>query len=392
MDKRIVKAKIHLMVTNPFWGSLITRLELKDWNGDTFATNGRYIYCPDKKYIENWTDKEIVGVLAHETWHCAGGHLFRMGNKELMRWNVASDFATNYLLTKNSFILPEGALSDIKYDAMTPEKIYPLLPKGKNGNKNDGEGTGESGNGNELPNCPQDLKDPEKNEGKEKNKSKETKINIKELEQEWKEGITTALEKARSQGSLPSSMEEYINEILIPKVNWQEILFRYLQTAKGTADYVSYPFNRMHIHREIFLPSLQGEMIEVVCSLDTSGSISKNDLIRYFSEIRGICSMFGSYIIHLFQCDTKVQSYDIITEDDEIPNLATGRGGTSFIPLFDRLLEEQLEELPVVYFSDLDGDFPENPIGNGVFWLIRKDQLSYGRTEVPFGTIVEIDD
>ena len=387
MDQRIIKAKINLMLSNPFWGSLITRLELKDWDGDTFATNGKYIYCPDEKHIKNWSVKEITGVLAHETWHCAGGHIFRMKDKKLNKWNVASDFATNYLLTQNSFTLPAGALSDAKYDAMTPEKIYPLLPDEDSSKKeNDNGGGGEAGK-EKLPSCPQDLKDPIQNSN-----PKDDKIDPKELEQGWKESVTTAIQNANAKGSLPGGMEEYINEILMPKVPWQEILYRYLQTAKGNADYVSYPFNRMHIHREIFLPSLQGEMIEMVCSLDTSGSISRDDLVRYFSEIRGICSMFGNYIIHLFQCDTKIHSYDIITEDDEMPNLVTGGGGTSFIPLFDRLLEEQLEELPVVYFSDLDGNFPKKHIGDGVFWLVRKNQLKFGCKEAPFGTIVEIDD
>ena len=390
MDKRIVKAKIDLMLTSPFWGSLVTRLELADWEGDTFATNGKKLFCPEEKYITDWTFKELVGVLAHETWHCAGGHIFRMKDKQHMRWNVASDLATNYLLLQNHFELPKGGLTDPQYDAMTAEKIYALLPSEPSGKGNeDGESKngGSSGEEGQLPNVPQDLLEPDKSLS-----GKQEKIDAKELEQEWKESLTSAVRIAKGKGNMPSGMEEYINDILTPKISWQEVLYRYLQTAKGNTDYRTYPFHRSHIYREMYLPSLQGEMIEIACGIDTSGSIDSDDLKRYFSELRGICSIFGSYTIHFFQCDTQIQSYDIITEDTEVPTLAKGRGGTDFVPFFERVLDEQIEELPVVYFTDLDGNFPDNHYGDGVFWLVRKQQLRHGRDDVPFGTIIEIDD
>ena len=390
MDLRIRKAKIDLMLTSPFWGSLVTRLELADWNGDTFATNGKKLFCPEEKYISDWTFKEIVGVLAHETWHCAGGHIFRMRDKQQMRWNVASDLATNYLLLQNNFELPKGGLTDSQYNALTPEKIYSLLPNEDNGKGENGDGEGE------LLIVPQDLLKPEKGSNQD-NKNSDDKIpspnvDTKELEQEWKESLGNALRVAKEKGNMPSSLEEYIKDFLTPKVSWQEILYRYLQTAKGNTDYRTYPFHRSHIYREMYLPSLQGEMIELVCGIDTSGSIDSDDLRRYFSELRGICSIFGSYTIHLFQCDTKVHNYEIITEDTEVSTLVKGRGGTDYVPFFERVLDEQLEELPIVYFTDLDGNFPDNHYGDGVFWLVRKRQLRNKTRNVPFGTIVEIDD
>jgi len=391
MDLRIRRAKIDLMLSSPFWGSLITRLELKDWEGNTFATDGFTLLCPDEKYISDWTFKEIIGVLAHETWHCAGGHIFRMRDKQQMKWNVACDIATNYLLLENDFELPKSGLVDSQYDSFTAEKIYSLLPD--ESNNDDEEGSGKSS----LPKVPKDLIEPNnpsslKEKGIDEKHFTDSKIDQKELEQEWKETLNTAVRIAKEKGNIPGGMQEYIDNILIPKVSWQEILYKYLQIAKGNTDYTTYPFHRSHIHREIYLPSLRGEMIEIVCGIDTSGSIGKDDLARYFSELREICSIFGSYTIHFFQCDTKIHSYEIITEDTEIPTLAQGRGGTSFVPLFERLLDEQIEELPVVYFTDLDGDFPENHYGDGVFWLARKKQLNYGKATVPFGTIIEIND
>tara|TARA_Y100000310_G_scaffold305677_1_gene346097 strand:+ start:2301 stop:3473 length:1173 start_codon:yes stop_codon:yes gene_type:complete len=390
MDLRIRKAKIDLMLTSPFWGSLVTRLELADWNGNTFATNGKKLFCPEEKYISDWTFKELVGVLAHETWHCAGGHIFRMKDKHLMRWNVASDLATNYLLLQNNFEIPKGGLTDSQYDALTPEKIYSLLPKENNGKGESGKGENNDEEG-KIFKVPQDLLNPEKSSNQD-DEIPSSNVDPKELEQEWKESLGNALKVAKEKGNMPSSLEEYIKDFLTPKVSWQEILYRYLQTSKGNTDYRTYPFHRSHIYREMYLPSLQGERIELICGIDTSGSIGSDDLRRYFSELRGICSIFGSYIIHFFQCDTKIHSYNIITEDTEIPTLAIGRGGTDFVPFFERVIDEQLEELPIVYFTDLDGNFPNNHYGDGVFWLVRKKQLRHRKRKVPFGTIIEIDD
>ena len=391
MDKKIVRAKIDLMLTNPFWGSLITRLELKDWDGDTFATDGKYLLVPDIKYYKEWSFKEVVGVLAHETFHCAAGHIFRMRNKDSMKWNIAADYASNAILTSNSFQLPKGSLLSKQFEGMPAEKIYNLLPDplkipigfsmdlqepqsggSKDGKKSKSSGKGENDNEQLSPLTPADMK---------------------ELEQEWKEAVTSAARLAKGRGNMPAGLEEYIDEILFPKVPWQDILYRYLQVTKGNSDFTAYPFSRRHIYREIYLPSMQGESIELVCAFDTSGSVSKEDLTRYFSELRGICSIFGSYTIYFFLCDSAIHGeMQVITEDDDIKNIVIGRGGTDFRPVFKAIEDEGLEELPVVYFTDLDGSFPNRHIGDGVFWLVRKDQMKYGRKEVPFGEIIEIDD
>jgi len=387
MDKKIIRAKIDLMLTNPFWGSLITRLELRDFDENTFATNGKYLYVPDAKYYKDWTFQELIGVLAHETFHCAAGHIFRKHNKDEMKWNVASDFATNTILKENRFSLPKGTLYDEQYIGMTAEKIYNLLPDPI------------------KIEIPIDLIDPGKGQGPKKKRSKdgsgnnkkeisiEPIVDPKELEQEWKESVVFAARIAKGRGRLPNGLEEYISSELFSKVPWEQILYRYLQIAKGTTDFTAYPFDRRHIYREVYLPSMQGESIELVCGIDTSGSISKEDLERYFSELRGICLAFGgNYTIHLFECDAKVQQDNIITEDTDIPKIATGRGGTDFRPVFEKVEEYNLQSLPIVFFTDLDGEFPDDYLGDGVFWVVRESQLRYKSNDiVPFGKIIKIE-
>ena len=378
MDNRVVRAKIDLMLTNPFWGSLITRLELRIWDKNTFATNGKYLYCPDPKfYNPKWTFANITFILAHETFHCAGGHIFRKGDRKHKRWNQACDFATNALLVENGFSLPEGCLYDKKYNGQTAEKIYTQLEE-ENGGKNDDEEGDDDGTSFGNPN---DLEEPEKD------------TPIREQEQDWKETTATGARNAKGRGCLPAGLEEYIDEILCPKVDWYTILYRNLQVSKGQNDYCSYPFNRRHLWREIYLPSLQGESIEMVCCVDSSGSIGHDDFVRYFSEIRGIASIFGTYRIHLFIGDTQVNQYEVVDEDSPMPKMVQGRGGTDFRPFFERIEKEELQDFPVVYFTDLDGAYPDGWSGDSVFWLVRKEQNRYHNNfQVPFGKVIEIDD
>ena len=153
-------------------------------------------------------------------------------------------------------------------------------------------------------------------------------------------------------------------------------------------DFTIYPFDRRHIYREIYLPSMRGDSIEICVGIDDSGSIDHEDLVRYLSEVRGICSIFGEYTIYLFTCDVKIHQEFIITAESDIPNFVVGRGGTSFVPVFDRIKELELDELPLVYFTDLDGEFPKEK-RNDVFWVVQK--MGY-KKQVPFGNIIEIEE
>jgi predicted metal-dependent peptidase len=68
-----------------------------------------------------------------------------------------------------------------------------------------------------------------------------------------------------------------------------------------------------------------------------------------------------------------------------------GRGGTSFVPVFKRIEELELDHLPLVYFTDLAGDFPKTS-RNHVYWITRKSQRTWSKIEPPFGTTILINE
>ena len=138
--------------------------------------------------------------------------------------------------------------------------------------------------------------------------------------------------------------------------------------------------NKRHLHRGIYAPALYSETIHIGYAMDTSGSMGASKLSEGLAELRGICSAFPSYRIHLFACDAAVHHYQVIGPGDEIDiyGLCKGGGGTSFIPVMDYIAGNDIQIDCLIYFTDGCGDFGDPP-DYPVLWIIS------GNAEVPWG-------
>jgi predicted metal-dependent peptidase len=90
----------------------------------------------------------------------------------------------------------------------------------------------------------------------------------------------------------------------------------------------------------------------------------------------------------LMGCDAKVEKVHELEMGDSlqgnIPPLGGG-GGTSFRPPFDWLVEQGIRPETLVYFTDMYGDFPEDP-GYPVIWC-----SSTADKEAPFGDTIHVE-
>src|SRR5262245_25224775 len=93
--ERIRKARINLLLDEPFFGSLLMYLKIVETKSvRTFSTDTVHLfYNPD--YAATCSDLEIKTILAHEVLHCALLHPFRRGDRDLARFNEAADYAIN---------------------------------------------------------------------------------------------------------------------------------------------------------------------------------------------------------------------------------------------------------------------------------------------------------
>jgi len=105
-NKKITRAKVQLQNEKPFFAYLImnmTFIEKEDIETIGVDALGNCYYSP--KFIEEISENELKGVLAHEVLHLVLEHLSRSKDLQHLLYNVASDLCVNDMLLENGFDL-----------------------------------------------------------------------------------------------------------------------------------------------------------------------------------------------------------------------------------------------------------------------------------------------
>lgn len=363
VDEKLRRAKIEMMLQQPFFATPLLSLPLVEDPGcKTASTNGKRIrYNP--AYVEGLTLKQTAGLLAHETMHVTNLHHTRMGGRSLKRWNVACDHAINLLLTASGMELPRNGYCDPRYADMSAEHIYNLLSEMDEDEAGGGDPGGDGG--------------VEPFEG--------SPVEREEVEEEVRKLVNQAMAAAQRAGRYPAHLDRAIREALRPKVNWREVLSRFL-TELARNDY-SFRFpNRRFLHTGFYLPSLYNEEVgEIILFVDTSGSITEAILNMVAAEIQQILAGFhvGFTVVYI---DATVAGVEEIAPDSEVKLTPKGGGGTDFRPGFDWIKTEGRNPRAVVYFTDgVCHQFAETP----EFPVLWCKYGTYGFTP-PYGEVVQV--
>ena len=390
VEKKIVRARFAMLIDTPFFGHIAMQLEpvaRDDMNPPTMGTDGyRLFYHPG--WVESLPEQQLKGVVAHEVAHLVLMHLTRRQSREAMRWNVAADFAVNDLVKKDGFELPEGCLYNPNFADKTTEWIYNQLPetqvievtitldshedwmnggngKGKKGGEGEGESEGAGTQGGE-----EDGEDDGPSPGSQEG-----------LEQRIREMVAQSATQARMKGKLPSHLRELIDGVLQPKLDWKTILQDMIVSCVKS-DFCMMPPNKKHLYRGFLLPGLTGTEICIACVIDTSGSISSQEMQDFLAEVKGICDAYEEYTIYLMTCDASIHQRWEIRPFDTLPRMMEGRGGTDF-----REPLKEAENLPItslVYLTDGYGTFPDKEPFYPVIWVSSTD------CHYPWGQVIRL--
>jgi len=358
-ETKITKAKVELVIREPFFGVLISRLYLIQNNSiPTAATDGRKIYY-NESFIDNLSLDETIGLLAHEVLHVVMLHMIRRNDRDFRKWNIACDFAINQLLS--NFQLPQGVCLDPQYQDMSAEEIYNILPEGieKQYTISFGDVMDSIDGSN--------LSDEEK----------------EKLKEEIRQAVVEAGTVAKMQGKLSQGLERLVGEFIESKVDWKEALHSFV--SEHTKD--DYSFRKPNIRYSssgFYLPSLYSERMKpILLGIDTSGSITE-EMLRVFGGHMQAIQEQHNVDIQVLYIDSAINKERYFESDEQIELECIGGGGTSFIPLFDWYKEqEELEFSQIVYLTDLEGEFPNEIPDIPVLWVTDNQ-----RKEVPFGTKV----
>jgi len=301
---KLAAARTRLIMERPFLGALVMHLPLKvggDWCTTTGTDAQAFYFNP--KFVDNLTLAQTQFILAHEAMHCAMGHPHRRNHRVKRRWDVACDHAVNLILIEEGLKPPlHGILADQNFITLSAEEIYPLIPEdtpeesfdqhlfdndnesgaspdenqrqdnpdagesGGQGKEGQSEAEEKEGSGSQASQKPNELSPSER----------------EELAEQWKNRLAAAAQAARQAGKLSQSMLRWVDGLLAPSLPWRALLARFF--AVNQRDDYSW---RRPSRREgdALLPRLSSEGLEVIAAIDTSGSISDDELREFVSEL-----------------------------------------------------------------------------------------------------------
>lgn len=364
---RVIKARINLLVKQPFFGTLALFLQLiEDLHLPipTMATDGEKVYY-DPKFVMERTFQDLVFILAHEILHCVLQHNTRLNGRDEERWNIACDYVVNALLKASGFTLPKDALYDSQFEGMNADEVYLKLPKSAR---------------NTLK--PLDrLKRPVAG-GK-----PASPADIAALEDKWKTHVLQATFAAKGAGKMPAALQRHVDEVLEVRTDWRSRL-RQFATERTKNDYSFQYLNRKHLALGNFLPGLYSENMGTMAVVsDDSGSIGSRILGIWGGEIASIRDAVRPQRTIVLSCDAAVNHVSDLGEWDEFKLESHGGGGTDFRPPFQWLEERGIRPACLVYLTDLEGRFPEQAPDFPVLWCsINK------RHTAPWGETLYVDE
>ena len=389
--ERLVSARISLLLKHSFFGNLATRLKLvnaDEWCG-TAATDGQLFYY-NSRFIMMLKPKEVEFLVAHEVLHVVYDHMGRREQRDPKIWNIADDYAVNADLKRHKigeFITTVPCLYEKKYDGKSAEEIYDdLLQNCKTISMDelidqlidehlDGE---EEGDGDEDG---EEIDGSGKGKGRPKMSSEERE----RVRQEVKQAIINAAGSA-DPGTLPAGVERLIKTHTNPVMPWRELIQTNLTSCIRT-DYSWMRPSRRGWHLDAIMPGMTpGQEIDVVVTLDMSGSISQKQAQDFLGEIGGMMNSFDGYKVHVFCFDTEVynpkdfHSDNMDSIDEYVPE---GGGGTDFDCIFTYLREHAIDPKRLIVFTD---GYPCGSWGDADYcdttWIIHGDP----NPNPPFGT------
>ena len=382
------KARAALLVGAPFWGVLSLRLApVEDPSINTMQTDGISIrYNPG--FVTGLSRGLLRTTIAHETMHCAALHHTRRGGRDLRRWNIACDYAINPLLVEAGFALPDGLLLDPAYSGLSAEDIYARLPPddGEHDDGHDSEDPGGMGSVTDPP--PDGARSGDGGSAAQTDQPGQSATRLLSTaerarqEESWVLATAQAEATAKAMGIGAGDIARAIGEQVAPKVDWRDVLRRFLSAA-AKSDYAWTPPNRRYIARGLYLPSLRSETLgPVVVAVDTSGSIDDATLAAFSAEITAIMDEAAPEAIHVVYCDDAIAGTETYEAGDVIGLTPHGGGGTAFRPVFDWIARSDIQPVCAIYLTDLEGDDFGSAPDCPVLWI------STGKTDAPFGEVI----
>lgn len=373
IEDEISKSIIKLLIDEPFYAHVLSGISRKLSSEIPTAAVGligsTITLFINKEFFQKSLTKATskVAVIKHEVLHVVLKHIFRLKEKkhDSCLYNLAADLVVNQYIGK--WKLPESAITLNSFPNLKLEKdetlewYYDKLMTYYNDSQ---EGS--------------KFIDNLKNNKSYSDHSlwgKSTKSELDAAQITFGKLIVDAKMRTGNKefGLLPISVMNMVKlelEKQNQQVDWKSAIKLFNNSSKKT--FLKYTYKRKS-KRYGVRPGIKiKQHSKLLVALDTSGSISEDELSLFFNEIIGIWKTGTE--IDVIECDNKVQKK--YTFMGVTPNFIHGRGGTDFSPVFKHINEKRsLKYDGCIYLTDGYANKPLIKPYCPVIWVISKNGL-----------------
>jgi predicted metal-dependent peptidase len=366
-QRRVSGSLLRLRAGAPFFAALVLFARISSRHDlPTAATDGRDVWI-NPAFMETLSSAELDGLMLHEVLHAALLHVPRRGMREPLLWNVAADIVINGIIAKETkFVLPRGALRDSKLEAFSVEEVYELLMR-------------EARPAYDLPMA--DLLEVQGDSSVGRDEHRRV------LETYWRHAReqATMIAQAQGQGTMPAGLRREWKSLEPAQLDWRSHLWRFL--VRTPVDFQGY--DRRFIGRGLYLEALEGESLRVFVAVDTSGSVSSQEMGGFLGEVQGILAAYPHIECDLYYVDVALHGPHRLTRDTPLPQ-PVGGGGTDFRPFFSAIKKAvgAHDNAICVYLTDGYGIFPKEAPESAVLWVVISGGLE--AEGFPFGESVRL--
>lgn len=430
-NESLSKATKDLMLKEPYYGIFLIMLN-KFWS-KRIPTAGvskmgiNYQLEINEEFWDKLPDLHKMGILKHELLHIAFGHLsmyFKFSDKK--RANVAMDMEINQYIqqgwlpgddmtadqykqlveavkAKVKQGLEDGSMTEeqanAEFEAIPPRGIifadyadqgwdakagsryyYDKLKEAQD--KKDKDGTTGNQALDQLLDDMQNGDTPDHSTWEEFDNLSEAEQKL--LDKQVQKLLSDAKEQTiKKQGTVPGEIEGLIEieEIIPPKFDWRGYIRRF--TGVSTRVFTK-KIRRKENRRFSDNPGMKVKMKQhMLLAIDTSGSVSNDELLEFMNEIHHIYK--SGVDITIVQCDTKINSIEKYTGQWDLK--IHGRGGTYFDPVLEYFNDHIKDFTSLVYFTDGEATAYVKPKGN-VLWVLS--ERSYMNEDLP-GRVIKLE-
>ena len=124
--------------------------------------------------------------------------------------------------------------------------------------------------------------------------------------------------------------------------------------------------------------------------MDTSGSMSQDDLQAAASTLKSLMDYYKNVRVWVVHADTDVHKVQELNDISEFDFNVYGRGGTDFIKPIAHV-EEKLEPDIILYFTDGYGSPPQEAPKATIVWFVSEGGMDpTAHLPTPYGEVVYV--